>query len=219
VSRGVDWARLPAGSGRLLLAVAAAGALLFAVLGAVVGTRGRMPREVSAMGDFHRGIDGSATDSLMKAISFVGGPPVLLAIALAFAVFLGVQRRRVEGLFVLVAVGGAYPVGTLAKHAFHRTRPDLYPSLAHAPGYSFPSGHANGSMAFAFALSFLAWQTRRRRLVVALAALFVVLVGASRVYLGVHYPTDVLGGWAAGATWVALIGFAAERRAREIPGA
>lgn len=128
-----------------------------------------------------------------------GTVPVTIGVAL---MFLALRRWR-RARFFIVSVGGAAVINQVAKFAFHRLRPSLWKSLAPETSYSFPSGHAMGSMALAAALAVLAWPTRARWWVLAGGSLFVLLVGVSRMYLGVHYPSDVLAGWAASLGWVA----------------
>jgi undecaprenyl-diphosphatase len=105
---------------------------------------------------------------------------------------------------------------------FHRARPGLFDPLAHAIGFSFPSGHSALSAAFFGSLAGLAAASSRRRREAAghLAAgvVMVFLVGFSRVALGVHWPSDVLAGWAVGFGWLALVFAVGERRARRAQG-
>jgi membrane-associated phospholipid phosphatase len=112
------------------------------------------------------------------------------------------RRRYRDGLFFGLAVLGSLALNLAAKAYFARTRPDLWLSLAPETSYSFPSGHAMGSATLAVALALLAWRTPWRWPVAAAGALFVVLVGLSRIYLGVHYPSDILAGWTAATAWV-----------------
>lgn len=116
------------------------------------------------------------------------------------------RRRWVDALYWVLAVAGAALLDVAAKGFFARARPDLWPSLAPETTFSFPSGHSMGSMAFAMALIVLTWRTPWRWMVLVGAGLYVFLVGLSRVYLGVHYPSDVLGGWAAAMAWVVGLG-------------
>jgi membrane-associated phospholipid phosphatase len=119
-------------------------------------------------------------------------------------------RRHVrEGVFAALAIVGSLLLNVAAKHSFARVRPDLWQSVAQAETtYSFPSGHAMGSMTLAMVLVLLCWSMRTpwgskwRWPVTALATTFVLLVGLSRVYLGLHYPSDILAGWAAALVWV-----------------
>lgn len=120
---------------------------------------------------------------------------VLLVLALAW------RRRMREGLFAGIALSGSALLNLAAKHAYARARPDLWVSIAPETTYSFPSGHAMGSMTLGAVAVLLAWRTRWRWPVAAVAAAAVVLVGLSRVYLGVHYPSDILAGWAAACAW------------------
>ncbi len=113
-----------------------------------------------------------------------------------------VLRRHVrEGLFAAVSIIGSALLNLGAKHLFARQRPTLWESIAPESSFSFPSGHAMGTMTLAVVLILLAWQTRWRWPVAVLTAGFAVLVGLSRIYLGVHYPSDILAGWAAALVW------------------
>jgi undecaprenyl-diphosphatase len=111
------------------------------------------------------------------------------------------QRRR-DAVFTATSFIGSALINIAAKHYYGRARPSLWESLAPETTFSFPSGHAMGSMTLATVLVLLAWRTRWRGPVIAVSALFVLAVGASRPYLGVHYPSDVLAGWAAALAWV-----------------
>ena len=107
------------------------------------------------------------------------------------------RRRYRDGLFWGLAVLGSLGLNLGAKVYFARARPDLWLSIAPEHSFSFPSGHAMGSATLAVAVLLLAWHSRWRWTVAAVGSLFVLLVGLSRVYLGVHYPSDILAGWAA----------------------
>ncbi|WP_245979152.1 phosphatase PAP2 family protein [Solilutibacter pythonis] len=122
---------------------------------------------------------------------------VLLVLVLAFG------RRMREGLFAGVALAGSGLLNMAAKNYFGRARPSLWESVAPETTLSFPSGHAMGSMTLAAVLLMLAWRTRWRWPMLAAVTVFVPLVGASRVYLGVHYPSDILAGWSAALAWTA----------------
>src|SRR5690606_4052086 len=101
-------------------------------------------------------------------------------------------RRWRHAVFAAVATGGSALLNIAAKQLFARDRPSLWESIAPETSYSFPSGHAMGSMTLALVLVLLAWHTRARWWVLAAMAVFVPMVGLSRVYLGVHYPSDIL---------------------------
>ena len=115
---------------------------------------------------------------------------------------LAVARRFRDSVFAAVALGGSALLNLATKQLFARERPTLWESIAPESNYSFPSGHAMGSMTLAMVLLALTWRTRLRWWVVAAMLVFVPMVGLSRIYLGVHYPSDILAGWAAAAAWV-----------------
>lgn len=134
---------------------------------------------------------------------------ILLVLALAW------RRRFRESVFAAAALGGSALLNLSAKQFFARERPTLWESISPEDTFSFPSGHAMGSMTLAVVLVLLAWPTRWRWPVLAAMAVFVPMVGLSRVYLGVHYPSDILAGWAAACAWaVGCYGLAFRGRLR-----
>lgn len=143
-----------------------------------------------------------ARDAAMLFFSRVGAPMPMTAFVLLVTGALLAWRRRGDATFFATAVAGAMALNFGAKLLFGRARPDLWVSLAPESNYSFPSGHAMGSMAVVVALVALTWGSRWRWPVLLVGALFVGLVGLSRLYLGVHYPSDVLTGWLASLAWV-----------------
>ena len=142
-------------------------------------------------------------DRVMAGASFAGSALVLVPLYAGVALFLYRQRERRRLGFWLLSLGGAALLNALAKFCFGRIRPSLWISILPETTYSFPSGHAMASMAAALAIVCL---LRRQRMAclaaLAAGALFVFMVGSSRVYLGVHYPSDVLAGWLASIAWV-----------------
>ena len=134
----------------------------------------------------------------------------LLGAALAAA--LAFRKQPSRAIFVAVAVVGAGAIDLLAKVIFSRPRPHLWISSLHEIGYSFPSGHAMGSMAMVAALVVLVRGTRWQWWTLGLGGLFVALIGATRVYLGVHSPSDVLAGWVAAIAWVSAVSLIVRHR-------
>jgi len=138
------------------------------------------------------------------------GNAIVIGIFIALAAF-GLWRagRWIDAVGLIMAAGGAGVLNEVLKLTFQRVRPSLFPGPFHLTTYSFPSGHAMGSFACYGMLAFVGIRLLRSRLskiLLALAAVLLVLgVGLSRVYFGVHYPTDVLGGYIAGAIWLAFI--------------
>ncbi|HEX8394834.1 MAG TPA: phosphatase PAP2 family protein [Longimicrobium sp.] len=163
-----------------------------------------------------RYVHGYSTPSLdrfmlfMSAIGYAWG--VVPAVPVLFIILM-LYRRRGDALFFALAVGGAGILNKGAKLFFRRTRPALWTSIAPETTYSFPSGHAMGSMALAAAVVALLWPTRWRWPAIVVGAVFTGLVGLSRVYLGVHFPSDVLAGWSASLAWVVGVSFVAYGRA------
>jgi undecaprenyl-diphosphatase len=135
----------------------------------------------------------------MDDLTSLGGITVLGLITLVSTVYLLLRRRRAVALLLLLSV---------AKLGIARPRPDIVPHLIDVSDLSFPSGHAMLSAVTYLTLgALLSGMQRDRALkiyVVSIAVSLTVLVGISRVYLGVHYPSDVLGGWCAGAVWAVV---------------
>jgi undecaprenyl-diphosphatase len=149
------------------------------------------------------------------------GSATVLALATLFVVgFLLLQGMARNALFVFIASTGGWLLNEALKSFFQRPRPEVVPHLRDVWTLSFPSGHAMTSAAVYLTLGALMMRIAKRRVTkfycIASAMFVTVLVGASRVYLGVHYPTDVLAGWLGGLSWALvcwLVERAIERRA------
>jgi undecaprenyl-diphosphatase len=141
----------------------------------------------------------------MRDVTALGSLGVLTLISLAAVGFLILQGKRRTAVLVLVAVGGGMLVSTLTKLGFDRPRPDLVPHATEVYTASFPSGHAMMAAVTYLTLGALLARVqphlRLKLYLIGLAATLTMLVGLSRVYLGVHWPTDVLAGWTLGAAW------------------
>ena len=157
-------------------------------------------------------------EDLARDITGVGGAAVLALLTAATAGFLALQRKRHLALYLLAAVASGTLMSTLLKMGFARPRPDLVPHGQIVYTSSFPSGHSMLSAVVFLTLGALlaSSQTnfRLRIYLLGIAVFVTVLVGVSRVYLGVHWPTDVLAGWAAGAAWALLCWALAEKLRR-----
>ena len=134
-----------------------------------------------------------------------GGIAALTFFTVAVSGFLWLDRKYRMLVFLLAATATGLALSLLLKRLFHRPRPDLVPHLSYVYTTSFPSGHSLLSTVVYLTLGTLVASVVPRWplkiYVVALAVVLCVAVGISRVFLGVHYPTDVLAGWAAGLTW------------------
>lgn len=147
-------------------------------------------------------------EEAMRDFTALGGTGVLSAVTLAVVGFLSLTRMRHAAATVAVAVVSGLLLSQALKWGFARPRPDLVPHGQVVYTQSFPSGHAMLSAVVYLTLGALLARTQARRRVklyfLAVAALLTVVVGVSRVYLGVHWPTDVLAGWTVGAGWALL---------------
>ena len=156
------------------------------------------------------------------AFTHFGGPASLAVVVLGVAAFLFVRKHRGLALYVAVTGSMAGLINLLLKEMFARARPDLAEALRKAHGYSFPSGHAMGSMvvlgSLAYVVARLRGRWRLRSATIAALLSSVVAVGLSRVYLGVHWISDIAAGYVAGMVWlvVATVTFEAFWRIRRI---
>jgi membrane-associated phospholipid phosphatase len=143
-----------------------------------------------------------ALDSIMLGASAAASVYGLLPFNLAIFGYCVWRRKLHAATFWVLATGGGLLLNLLAKAFFERTRPAFWESIAPETSFSFPSGHAMCSMATAAALVVLFRRSQWRAYVTVIAVLCVLLVGVSRPYLGVHYPSDILAGWTAALAWV-----------------
>jgi undecaprenyl-diphosphatase len=154
-----------------------------------------------------------AVQDAARDITALGGPAVLALVPLIAAGFLILDGKRNMALFVCGSVLSGLIVGTILKDVFQRPRPDLVPRVAYFSGASFPSAHSMMSAVTYLTLGALLARSQERTRLKAyfllLAVLLTIAIGVTRVYLGVHWPTDVLAGWTAGAVWAVLCWLAA----------
>ena len=163
-------------------------------------------------------------EGAMRDLTALGSNIVLLIFTSAIAVFLAVRRQKHALALVLVSTGGGFLIAQALKLAFSRPRPDLVPHLAYVTSSSFPSGHSMFSAVVYLTLGALLSQLVQERTLkvyfLGVACFLTFVVGLSRVYLGVHYPTDVLAGWSAGLAWAVACWMAAswlQRRGKVEP--
>jgi len=154
-------------------------------------------------------------ESVLLDLTALGGSAILLLVVLAVVGFLLLQARYRTALFVWVASTSGEFVNIALKQAFNRPRPSIVPHLRVVFSTSFPSGHAMESAIVYLTLGALLMRFAESRLTklycLGIAMLLTALVGVSRVYLGVHYPTDVIGGWLIGFMWASICWLAAQR--------
>jgi undecaprenyl-diphosphatase len=153
-------------------------------------------------------------EELFRDFTALGGAAVVGLLTLVSIGYLWLQKLRRLALFVLVAIGGGLLLSLALKSGFDRPRPDLVPHGSFVYTSSFPSGHSMLSAVVYLTGGGLLGVVHRARSVriylIGCSVLVTLLVGVSRVYLGVHWPSDVLAGWAAGAAWAAACWLGAE---------
>jgi undecaprenyl-diphosphatase len=207
-----------------LLAVTAA-ALVFTILLVLVRLQWRPLESVDhgAAAHINALVAGHpALVAVVKAVTWLGSDGVLWVIIGVSALFLAFRRRWRLVLYLLVTGAGALVMDPILKDLVGRLRPVVAHPIAHGGGNSFPSGHSLGSIVCygAVYLVFLpATRGRWRTVFTAVIVTLIALIGISRILLGVHYLSDVLGGWTLGITWLGLTAFAFEltRRAEGQP--
>lgn len=143
-------------------------------------------------------------DQIMIGITALGEPTLLVEVTLVLSLVVILRRRWVEGIVTAIAASGAAGLNVLLKEVFARSRPELWQRSVDVRYYSFPSGHAMASLVIYGLIGYLLATHYKQRsgLILCLTAVLVSLIGLSRLYLGVHWPTDVIAGYAAGLVWL-----------------
>ncbi|MEO6387588.1 MAG: phosphatase PAP2 family protein [Croceibacterium sp.] len=143
-------------------------------------------------------------------LTALGSETILTLVAVAGVAFLLLRKRRRQGALLAFAIGGGAIVSGLLKHAYDRARPDIVPHLVPVSSASFPSGHAMNSAIVYLTIAALVARSYKepatRYFIVLLAVLLTGLIGTTRVFLGVHWPSDVIAGWLVGAAWALAMG-------------
>ncbi len=160
--------------------------------------------------DFIQGhISGSLT-AFMNGVTFFGGKTWIISAVLILSIFFFFVKRRYS-VYLLVTSATGSVLNILLKQLFQRERPDIYPLIT-VEGYSFPSGHSMGSFIFYISLAVVLSKWSKSKLldsvIILLFAILIMLIGISRIYLGVHYPSDVIAGFCAGGCWVIICSLA-----------
>jgi undecaprenyl-diphosphatase len=166
----------------------------------------RRPGDLAPIGS--PGVQEAARD-----VTALGGVTILGLLTVLTIIFLALDGKKHMAFFAFGSVVSGTIASDLLKDLFQRPRPDIVPQLVYATNSSFPSGHSMMSAVTYLTLGALLARSHERKALKAFflltAALLCFLVGVSRVYLGVHWPTDVLAGWTAGAVWALLCWLAA----------
>lgn len=192
-------------------------AVLFAVLGGLIHTEGLRSID-RAIGDFFFGLRNDSLTPVVKGISELGtttGFVVVLLITLIWTlVFL---RNGRYAVWLTISLIGGWLLNKLLKALYTRERPDLWESLVVPDGYSFPSGNAMISAALFGLIALLLFRSGKagNRVWAAIVLLILLLIGVSRLYLGVHYASDIVGGLLAGAAIAEICSWGAVRRSNQ----
>ena len=143
-------------------------------------------------------------DRVMLAFTFFGEPNLLLALSVSLGIILWVRKHRSEATTIAVTGAGALGLNILLKQLFARARPQLWERTVDVRFYSFPSGHAMISMVIYGLLGYLLDSRfpKQRWWIYSLTVILVAVIGLSRLYLGVHWPTDIIAGYTAGLVWL-----------------
>jgi membrane-associated phospholipid phosphatase len=159
----------------------------------------------SVIGQWFFALRAGLLTAIMRGITALGSPVTIIGLMIIITV-LGLHfRKRLEIMTYNIAVIGAFGLSELLKRTFHRPRPPL-PWLASATGFSFPSGHSLVSLTVYGFLAYLVYKNIKRpwlrNLLVVILLFLPIFIGISRIYLGVHFPSDVLAGWTMAAFWI-----------------
>jgi undecaprenyl-diphosphatase len=155
-----------------------------------------------------QGMESQGMTRWMELFTWIGsGIPVVIITILSMVVLYVFLRHRRELLFLGCVIAGSAILNSLLKLMFQRARPTIH-RIIEVSGYSFPSGHSMAAFSLYGGLAFLIWKhiptVAGRVLMIIVSAMFILMIGMSRIYLGVHYPSDVVGGYFMSGCWLAI---------------
>lgn len=185
---------------------------LFSMIGfgliAILISEHKIARFDQAVTAFVRGFESPLMTEIMKFFTFIGSGFAIIPLVILVALFLyKVLKHRSELVLLLTVVVGSALLNETLKLIFHRSRPVLH-RIVDASGYSFPSGHSMAAFTLYGIVAFLLWKhistAYGRMLLIFFTVIMIAMIGISRIYLGVHYPSDVLGGYLASGSWLAF---------------
>lgn len=185
--------------------------LVFAELAEEVSQRDTLAFDESVLLAIN-GYQSPLLDTLAVMVTQLGGIKGVAVIVAAGALLLWAHAHRARAVFLVLSVAGAGLLNMLLKTLFQRDRPELWQRIVTENSFSFPSGHAMASSALAFSVIVIFWPTKYRWIVVAGAIAYMVGIGLTRLYLGVHYPTDIIAGWIVSGVWVTAVTIAVNYR-------
>lgn len=209
-ARTGSWLEAEVLIGLALAAGLAVGFLLVAniVTGGTLPIDERIMLSMRTAGDISDPVGPKWVEEAVRDFTALGSTAVLTLLVASVVIFLLLTQRRRMALTVLICTVSGTALSNLAKYLFDRPRPDLVPHQVEVYTASFPSGHALMSAVVYLTLAVLISRTQTtfaaKAFIMGFAVFITMLVGVSRVYLGVHWPTDVLAGWCLGALWATL---------------
>lgn len=210
MSRSGKWKLMPLGKFGVNLLIGIAAAILLLAL-FVELSEDLLFHELgtfdTVVGQFVRSFSNVWLTDIAIGITYLGSAPTELILMIIIGAYLLFPLKHIwETVVLAINLAGAWLLNLVLKDLFHRARPNL-PHLVEVSGYSFPSGHAMVSTAFYGMIGYLLWLNLRTKwkhswLIIVFTVFLIFAIGTSRVYLGVHYPSDVAAGFAAGGVWM-----------------
>jgi undecaprenyl-diphosphatase len=161
----------------------------------------------TVVGEFIRGFHTEWLTGFFIVVTDLGDKAAyVLIVCILLFVFIKFYKQYLQSIFLLLAVLGSWGLNEILKGTFQRARPEIA-HLVEEDGYSFPSGHAMVALATYGIIGYIIWTNTKENgivawFVVTLITLLILSIGLSRIYLGVHYPSDVIAGYSAGAVWL-----------------
>lgn len=194
-------------SGRLITALVSC-LVLAAVFGYVASSigNGSIVQFDTPIINFVQGAEAPWLTNVMKLFTFIGSTKAVLAISLIMLGLLLYFRQKAQTILFLIVISGTAALNLVLKLFFQRARPD-FNRLIEISGYSFPSGHTMMATSLYIILAFILWRNAKNsfRVLYIIAAIFMIgMIGVSRIYLGVHYPSDIAGGISASTFWLLI---------------
>lgn len=167
---------------------------------------------------FIQGLESPIMTKWMELITFIGSTRQVIIISILVMLFLFiVLKHRSELILMMVTIAGSALINQGLKHFFQRARPEFH-RLIEIEGYSFPSGHAMNAFTVYGIITFLLWRHIHKRsgriMLLLFSTLMILGIGMSRIYLGVHYPTDIIGGYLASGCWLTIVIWVYRRKRR-----
>ncbi len=181
--------------------------IAFGYIATAVGNESIAHFDTAVIG-FVQGLEAPWLTSIMRVFTWIGSGYVVATIALiGFIVLYFVLRYRHQAFLLIAVIAGSVLLNSALKTYFKRERPVIH-RIMDANGFSFPSGHSMMAFALYAIIAYIAWRnvktTMSRVVLVLFTAFMIITIGTSRIYLGVHYPSDIVGGFAASALWVTI---------------